>query len=70
MTHALVAGKGGLYEWAPMGRGMALIIAAVLALSSCASVSDNPKTAIGGLGGDGSGSLTIEELDIYIRSKK
>ena len=57
MTHALVAGKSGPRERAPIAKGVALVIAAVLALSSCASVGDNPKTAVGGLGGAAVGGL-------------
>ena len=57
MTHARIAGKGAHHEWAPITRGLALVIVAVLALTSCASVGDNPKTAVGGLGGAAVGGL-------------
>jgi surface antigen len=56
MAHALVGRRAPL-DWAPAARGAALALAAVLALTSCASIGDNPKTAVGGLGGAAVGGL-------------
>jgi surface antigen len=43
--------------WASLSRAVAVVMVAIVALSSCTTVSDNPKTAIGGLGGATVGGL-------------
>ena len=43
--------------WASVCRALALAMVIIVPLSSCTTVSDNPKTAIGGLGGATVGGL-------------
>ena len=50
----------GTMEWLGSGalvRALAVATVALVALTSCASIEDNPKTAIGGLGGATVGGL-------------
>ena len=55
MEHAI--DRGRVKGWTSLIRAAAVVTAAALALASCATVSDNPKAAIGGLGGATVGGL-------------
>jgi surface antigen len=57
MRYALAIDNRGLFEGAPIARGVALAVAIVLAFAGCTSISDNPKTAVGGFGGAAVGGL-------------
>jgi len=57
MTRTIALDNRGLPAWGRVARSATLAVVAVLALTSCAEVSDNPKTAIGGLGGATVGGL-------------
>jgi surface antigen len=57
MEHAIDLRRTGLIARGPAVRGVAVAVLVALAVTGCASVGDNPRTAIGGLGGATVGGL-------------
>jgi surface antigen len=49
--------RGGFNGWTSLVRAAAVATVAAFALASCATIEDNPKAAIGGLGGATVGGL-------------
>jgi surface antigen len=49
--------RGRFDGWTSLVRAVAVVTVAALALGSCATIEDNPKAAIGGLGGATVGGL-------------
>jgi surface antigen len=57
MEHAIHLHRAESSRWMPAIRGIAALVIVAVAFTSCATVSENPKTAIGGLGGATVGGL-------------
>src|SRR5262245_55125658 len=57
MGHAIANGSLTLSKHAGSVRGLALVVLVAFGLANCTTIQDNPKTAIGGLGGATVGGL-------------